>query len=76
MSWYYGLDLTEYWKRTNSINPLSCENEYYSMNGLTYTSDGTDYTELVRQELGLPKQDGKQLHVSAAKKRNNTNNKQ
>lgn len=24
LSWYYGLDLTEYWKRTNSINPLSC----------------------------------------------------
>ena len=61
LSWYYGLDLTEYWKRTNSINPLSCENEYYSMNGLTYTSDGTDYTELVRQELGLPKQDGKTI---------------
>lgn len=60
-SWYYGLNLTEYWKRTNSINPLTCENEFYSMVGLTYTSDGTDYTELVRQELGLPKQDGKTI---------------
>ncbi len=58
LSWYYGLDLTEYWKRTNSINPLSCENEFYSMTGLAYTSDGTDYTELVRQELGLPEIDG------------------
>ncbi len=57
LSWYYGLDLTEYWKRTNSINPLSCENEFYSMTGLAYTSDGTDYTELVRQELGLPEID-------------------
>lgn len=60
-SWYYGLNLTEYWKRTNSINPLTCENEFYSMVGLTYTSDGTDYTELVRRELGLPKQDGKTI---------------
>ena len=58
LSWYYGLDLTEYWKRTNSINPLSCENEFYSMTGLAYTSDATDYTELVRQELGLPEIDG------------------
>ena len=58
LSWYYGLDLTEYWKRTNSINPLSCENEFYSMTSLAYTSDGTDYTELVRQELGLPEIDG------------------
>ena len=58
LPWYYGLDLTEYWKRTNSINPLSCENEFYSMTGLAYTSDGTDYTELVRQELGLPEIDG------------------
>ena len=61
LSWYYGLDLTEYWKRTNSINPLSCENEFYSMTGLAYTSDGTDYTELVRQELGLPELNGEQI---------------
>ena len=61
LSWYYGLDLTEYWKRTNSTNPLSCENEFYSMTGLAYTSDGTDYTELVRQELGLPEIDGQTI---------------
>ncbi len=52
-SWYYGLDLTTYWSRTNSINPLSCENNFYSMVGLCYTSDGTDYTELVKEKLGL-----------------------
>ena len=28
------------------------------MKGLCYTSDGTDYTELVRQELGLPENNG------------------
>ena len=28
------------------------------MPGLLYTSDGTDYIELVRQELGLPKENG------------------
>ena len=60
-SWYYGLDLTEYYKRTNPINPMSCENEYYCMKGLIYTTDGTDYTELVRQELGLPEENGETM---------------
>jgi len=52
-SWYYGLDLTEYFKRTNSINPLSCENNFYTTPGLIYTSDGTEYTKLVQKEMGL-----------------------
>ena len=60
-SWYYGLDITEYYKRTNPINPMSCENEYYCMKGLIYTTDGTDYTELVRQELGLPEENGETM---------------
>ena len=55
---YYGLDLTNYWKRTNVIDPMSCENNFYTMKGLCYTSDGTDYVELVREELGLPKENG------------------
>ncbi len=58
LSWYYGLDLTTYWSRTNSINPLSCENNFYSMSGLVYTSDGTEYTELVKEKLGLADSDG------------------
>ena len=58
LSIYYGLDLTNYYSRLNPLDPLSCENEYYTMKGLAYTSDGTDYTELVRQELGLPEIDG------------------
>ena len=32
---------------------MSCENNFYTMKGLVYTSDGTDYTELVKEELGL-----------------------
>ncbi len=56
---YYGLDMTDFYKRTNAINPLSCENDCYTMKGLIYTTDGTDYTQLVRDELGLPAYDGK-----------------
>ena len=52
-SLYYGLDLTPYFARTNAINPLSCQNFCYTGNGVSFTSDGTDYTSLVRKELGL-----------------------
>lgn len=61
LSWLYGIDLTEYYKRTNSINPLSCENNFYSMKGLIYNSDGTEYTELVHKEMGLPALNGKTM---------------
>ena len=52
-SLYYGLDATDYLARTNAINPLSCQNYCYTANGVATTSDGTDYTQLVRNELGL-----------------------
>ena len=58
-SMYYGLDLVDYWKRSNAIDPMSCENNFYTMKGLCYTSDGKDYLELVKKELGLPESDGK-----------------
>ena len=61
LSWYYGLNLSEYYKRFNTINPMSCENECFTMKGLVYTSDGTDYTELVKKELGLPEMDGEKM---------------
>ena len=32
---------------------MSCENNCYTMKGLVYTSDGTDYADLVKQELGI-----------------------
>lgn len=59
--WYYGLDLTNYYSRTNAINPLKCENNAYTMAGLIYTSDGTEYTELVKERLGLGESDGETM---------------
>ena len=44
---YYGLDLTSYLSRTNAVNPLSCENNFYTMKGLVYMSDGRDYADVV-----------------------------
>ena len=61
LSWWYGLDLKEYYKRTNAVDPMVCENNFYTMKGLVYTSDGTDYTELVRQEMGLPEPNGETM---------------
>jgi len=66
-SWYYGLDLTNYFARTNSINPLSCQNFCYTGNGVSFTSDGTDYTQLVRNELGLQYDAEKYVRVDAEK---------
>ena len=50
---YYGLDATAYLARTNFINPLSCQNYAYTANNVAVTSDGRDYTALVREKLGL-----------------------
>ncbi len=58
---YYGLDLSEYYKRTNALNPMICENNFYTMKGLIYTSDGRDYVDLVREEMGLPELNGEKM---------------
>ena len=50
---YKGLDLTSFYARYNKINPLKCENDFFTMKGLCYTSDGTDYTTLVAKEMGI-----------------------
>jgi oligopeptide transport system substrate-binding protein len=61
LSWYYGLDMSVWYRRTNGINPLSCENNCYTMSGLVYTSDGTDYTDLVLANLGLGEYNGETM---------------
>ncbi len=66
-SLYYGLDLTPYLARTNAINPLSCQNYCYTGNGVAFTSDGTDYTQLVRKEMGLDYDSTKYVRYDAEK---------
>ena len=51
LSWYYGLDLTSFLKRYDAIDPLSVENQAYTMKYLVTTTDGTDYTDLVLEKL-------------------------
>ncbi len=61
LSWYYGLDLTNYFRRDNPIDPLQDENDYYTMAGLVSTTDGRDYTDLVAEYLELKDYDGENM---------------
>jgi oligopeptide transport system substrate-binding protein len=58
LAWYYGLDMTSFYQRYNAVNPLKCESNTYTMPGLCYTTDGTDYADLVVAALGLGESDG------------------
>ncbi len=49
---YYGLDPVNYLARTNDINPLACQNLAYTGNFVAVNSQGVDYTQLVRNEIG------------------------
>jgi len=63
-----GMVLNKFFARYNPINPLKCENDFFTMKGLCYTSDGTDYTNLVAKEMGLDGEayDGKTMkHLRA-----------
>jgi len=50
---YHGIDWTDYLMRVNAINPLKCTNLCYTASNLVFTSDGTDYTDLVMDKIGL-----------------------
>ncbi len=64
---YYGLDVTDYLARTNFIHPLSCQNYCYTANAVSVNSEGKDYTQLVRDELGLQYDSEKFVRADAAK---------
>ena len=51
---YYGLDLTDFLRRENTLDPLSCQNDTFTCDRLSYTSDGRDYTDLVKEKINLP----------------------
>ena len=64
---YYGLDITDYLARINFIHPLSCQNFCYTANAVSVNSEGKDYTQLVRDELGLQYDSEKFARVDTAK---------
>ncbi len=48
-----GMVLNKFFARYHPLQPRKGENEFFTMTGLCYTSDGTDYTNLVAKEMGL-----------------------
>ena len=64
---YYGLDITDYLARTNFIHPLSCQNFCYTANAVSVNSEGKDYTQMVRDELGLQYDSEKFVRADAEK---------
>ena len=50
---YYGIDFTDYFKCFNSVDPMACTNDFITRSGVSYTSNGEDYVELVRANLGM-----------------------
>lgn len=59
LSFYYSLDMANYLSRTNAVNPYVCESNCYTMYGLVYLKDGTDYVQLVKDGLGIDNYNGK-----------------
>lgn len=53
---YRGLNLVNWYARTNKINPLKCENDYYTMPGVCYNTQGVEYTTLVAKNMGFDKE--------------------
>ncbi len=67
---YFGLDLTDFLRRENTIDPLSCQNDTFTCDRLSYLSDGRDYTDLVKEKINLPstpKVEGKPLRYDPEK---------
>ncbi len=61
LSLYYGWELSNYYARTNPIDPLKVEHNTNTMVDVTYTSDGKDYTELVKERLGIGSYTGESM---------------
>ena len=54
----HGVNLKNFWARTNVIDPLGIENLCFTMKGLLKFSDGRDYTDRVIELMGYPDSNG------------------
>lgn len=67
LAFYYGMDLTDFLKRLNSLDPMSIANYAYSAPSLIANSQGTDYFDLVMQRLELTPDDDHFVRYDAEK---------
>lgn len=65
---YYGVDFVEYFKCFNAVEPMACTNDFTTRAGVSYTSNGEDYVELVRAKLGMDADSNEKIaHLDADK---------
>ena len=64
---YYGVDFGNFYRRTNMLDPYACQNNFYTMSNTCFTSDGRDYTDLVREKLGLPEDSDNMIRYNQEK---------
>ena len=64
---YYGVDFGDFYRRTNLISPYICQNNFYTPSGACYKSDGTEYTDIIRDKLGLPEDGDYMIRYSEEK---------
>lgn len=67
LAWYYGVDMTDYLSRINSLRPYDVANYYYTFPNLVHTSDGKDYVDLVADRIGIHPDDQKFVRYDADK---------
>lgn len=65
---YFGVNFVDYFKCFNAVEPMSCTNDFTTRAGVSYTSDGKDYVELVRAKLGMDAESADKIaHLDADK---------
>ena len=65
---YYGIDFVDYFKCFNAVEPMACTNDFTTRAGVAYTSNGEDYVELVRANLGMDAASNEKIaHLDADK---------
>lgn len=57
LSLYYGLDMTEWNRAVNGMDPVGIQNTTFTIAGLCSLSDGTDYNDLVKSKLDIEYRD-------------------
>lgn len=65
MSIYYGLDLESFLNRLDPVNPYSVMSYTVTHGKVAYTTDGTDYRDLVIDKLGLKSSDTENTRYNA-----------
>lgn len=65
LSLYYGLDMTEWNRTVNGMNPVGIQNTTFTVGGLCALSNGMDYNDLVKSMLNVEYRDDEPDRIDA-----------